>query len=202
VVRVAFTMIELIFAIVIIGITVISLPMMTQATSKGIEDNLVQEAIFAASAELNLAVTAHWDENSIEPGSTDTLARVINTGLCNNITKLRPGHISQPLHRRCLDSSATPIASSNTGAVDALEDAAHGSKNIFTTTITDQAGYKKKYNSVVTVTPSAIFDGANNQNMKKITVTIFDTEIPPNIVTVLNTYSANIGEVDYYKRSY
>jgi len=202
VVRVAFTMIELIFAIVIIGITVISLPMMTQATSKGIEDNLVQEAIFAASAELNLAVTAHWDENSIEPGSTDTLARVINTGFCNNITKLRPGHISQPLHRRCLDSSTTPIASSNTGAVDALEDAAHGSKNIFTTTITDQAGYKKKYKSIVTVTPSAIFDEASNQNMKKITVTIYDTKIPPNIVTVLNTYSANIGEVDYYKRSY
>jgi prepilin-type N-terminal cleavage/methylation domain-containing protein len=55
--RLAFTMIELIFAIVIIAISVMSLPMMTQVTSAGIERNLVQEAIFASVAEINLATT-------------------------------------------------------------------------------------------------------------------------------------------------
>ena len=47
--RLAFTMIELIFAIVIIAITVVSLPMMTQVTASGASDNLeAQEAIFKA----------------------------------------------------------------------------------------------------------------------------------------------------------
>ncbi|WP_366755894.1 type II secretion system protein [Sulfurimonas sp.] len=53
----AFTLIELIFAIVIIGISVMSLPMLTQVTSSAIEKNLVQEAIFASVAEINLATT-------------------------------------------------------------------------------------------------------------------------------------------------
>jgi len=45
----AFTLIELIFAIVIIGISFMSVPMMIQATSTGVSKNLeVQEAIFKA----------------------------------------------------------------------------------------------------------------------------------------------------------
>ena len=47
--RQAFTLIELIFAIVIIAISVVSLPMMTQATSSGVFSNLeTQEAILKA----------------------------------------------------------------------------------------------------------------------------------------------------------
>lgn len=200
-VRVAFTMIELIFAIVIIGIAVISLPMMTQATSKGIEGSIVQEAIFAASAELNQAVTYHWDKNSMETNATDTLARVINiSNDCNTTTKLKPGHVSQPLHRRCLDNTALTDANDTSNAtIPNLNNATHGSQNIFTTTTTDQAGYKKNYNSTLTVTRPANFNGAN-QNIKQITVTISDTAGAP--ITLLRTYSANIGEVDYYKRSY
>jgi len=203
VVRLAFTMIELIFAIVIIGITVISLPMMSQVTAKGMEANLVQEAIFAASTELNQAVTMHWDENSMEDGD-DTLARVIDTGDCDDTTRLRLGHITQPLHRRCLDSNLTAIANTKTIAtVDALNDSEHASSNIFTSAITDQTGYKQNYNSELNITSGVIFgtDQVNaNQNIKRVTVTIRDTN--GTTITVLSTYSANIGEVDYYKRSY
>ena len=47
--RAAFSMIELVFAIVIIAISALSLPMMTQATSLGVYKNLeTQEAIFKA----------------------------------------------------------------------------------------------------------------------------------------------------------
>ena len=77
--RAAFTLIELIFAIVIIAISVISLPMMSQTVSEGIDANIVQEAIFASATELNEAVTAHWDENSIEASMPDSSARVIET---------------------------------------------------------------------------------------------------------------------------
>ena len=50
-------MIELIFAIVIIAITVVSMPMMTQVTSAGANKNLeLQEAIYKAVVLTNIAI--------------------------------------------------------------------------------------------------------------------------------------------------
>jgi len=77
----AFTFIELIFAIVIIAISVVSLPTMTSSLSRGIESNLVQEAIFAASTELNQAISSNWDERSLEDGNS-SLGRVVDDGTC------------------------------------------------------------------------------------------------------------------------
>ena len=205
-VRFAFTLIELIFAIVIIGITVISLPMMTQATSKGIEKSIVQEAVFAAAAELNQAVTYFWDKNSMD--TADSLSKVINIGgaECNATTKLRPGHIiSQPLHRRC--SAITLVANAPDTNITNLNNAAGGPTRIYvesgSTTpggIFDSTGYKQDYNSTVIVNQNVRFNGAAyNPNMKRITVTITNGT---DTITKLITYSANIGEVDYYKRSW
>ena len=194
----AFTLIELIFAIVVISISVISLPMMTQTTSKAIDGNIVQEAIFAASAELNGVITAHWDENSMIDGN-NSLARVID--IDNNCTNKRlVGHIEQTLHRRCLDSSDTdPLDATNDDEIYALEDMAHSSQNIFDTDETSAQGYKKKYNSTVEIIRPANFNGSND-HIKEILLTVTDEN--ENNITVLKTYSANIGEVDYYKKVY
>ena len=202
-VRTAFTLIELVFAIVIIAISVISLPMMNQVVSKGVDSSLKQEAIFAAATELNEAVTAHWDENSLEATMLDSYAKVIETGDCSNDVnssryRLRAGHINQPLHRRCLDDNTTgPLDAALAGVFD-LNDMAHGSASILTGT-GGEKGYKDSYNSVLTVTRPANFAGANNNNIKMITSTISDSD---GTLALLRTYSANIGEVDYYKRGY
>lgn len=204
--RAAFTLIELVFAIVVIAITVISLPMMNQAVSKGVDSNIVQEAIFAASTELNEVVTAHWDENSIEPANTNSLARVIQSSIqdCENDSSLptfrqMQGHINQPMHRRCLDSNATAVSATNTSTVDALEDMAHSAQDIFIQDVKDATGYKDAYTSEVIVTYPANFNGSNS-NMKAITINIKNSK--SELVTSLKTYSANIGEVDFYKRRY
>lgn len=193
----AFTLIELIFAIVVIGISVVSLPMMMQTTSDAIDGNLVQEAIFAASSELNGAISANWDEHSMQD-TNNSLARVIDIeNRC--INNRLEGHITQPLHRRCLNSSATdPLDSTNDDNIYALEDMAHTSQNIFDTDATNAQGYKKKYNSKVEITRPANFNGSN-QHIKKIELTV--TDDTDEIVTILKTYSSNIGEVDYYKKS-
>jgi len=198
VVRGGFTLIELIFAIVVISISVMSLPMMTQTTSKGIEGNLVQEAIFAASAELNGVVTAHWDENSMEDDKNG-LARMID--IDNNCSDKRLlGHIPQPFHRRCLDNSDTnPLDGTSDSDIYALEDMQHGTQNIFDTDKTNAQGYKKRYNSQVTISRPSNFNG-NSNHIKEILLTVTDKD--GNKITVLKTYSANIGEVDYFKRSY
>ena len=206
-VRYAFTMIELIFAIVVIGIAVMSLPTMNQATSSGIEGNLVQEAVFAASTELNQAVSANWDDNSLEPGAPNSLARVIEltAGSCDNnpsspTFRQMAGHINQPLHRRCLDSNATSLATADVADVTALNDMNKTNATLDNAT-TDETGYKLNFTTTVAIANNAIFDGAANPNMKKITVTIKDATTSA-VITELVTYSANIGEVDYYKRTY
>jgi len=200
-----FTLIEPIFAIVIISITVISLPVMNQVLAKGMEGNLVQEAVFAAATELNEALTAHWDDNSLEIGDKDGVARVIDiSSICENNSSLptyrqMPGHINQALHRRCLNSSTRGIAVVNDTNVTSLDDMA-GTRTVFiNNTINKQAGYKTDYNATITVTTSPIFNGLANPNMKRITVNVMDGVVP---ITSLTTYSANIGEVDYYKKEY
>ena len=210
--RAAFTLIELIFAIVIIAISVISLPMMSQTVAKGIDANIVQEAIFAAATELNEAVTAHWDENSIEESMSDSSARVIETviNMCENDANLSTfrqmsGHINQPLHRRCLDANTTVTTPSNARvtAVVSLDDMEHGDRNI-TIGTPGSEGYKETYQSNVDVTNTNVIFGTDqinpNPNIKRILSTVKNKD--GTTIAVLRTYSANIGEVDYYKRNY
>jgi len=205
--RYAFTMIELIFAIVVISITVISLPMMNQAISKGIDTNLIQEAIFAAATELNEVTTTQWDEASIDENSSRFISQVINLdGSCesNNSKeryRLKPGHILEPLHRKCLNDLTQAELDSNTSAnVDALEDKKHGYKEIFLNLTPGQEGYKQKYKSALVISYDPTFDGAVKPNMKKVTIRVKDSK--NKIVTSLFTYVANIGGIDYYKRTY
>lgn len=191
--RLAFTMIELIFAIVIIAISVMSLPMMTQVANKGLEESLVQEAIFVGSAELMSATTAYWDTNSMQDINVSSLSRVIDrSNNCDASTRLLPGHINQPYHRRCLDANGTIInvADNNldTTTLDGMEKT---DIPVFINASTTAEGYKKSYTSSIDVNRTG--------NIKMITVTIKDAGTP---VTVLRTQSANIGEIDYYKRSF
>lgn len=204
--RAAFTMIELIFAIVIVSIAVISLPTMIQITSKGIESNIVQEAIFAASAELMGATSYYWDERSMEDNATSRLSRVIDVGVpvCENNAsspryRLRPGHIAQPYHRRCLDSTSDTVLNTSSYDFPNLNNSEHAADEIFTDTVTNAAGYKSVYKSIVSI---ELEDetGATNNNIKKITTTIKNSD--GDTVTSLSVYSANIGEIDYYKRRF
>ncbi len=196
--RFAFTLIELIFAIVVISIAVISLPMMTQLVSKGIESNIVQEAIFAASTELMSASSGYWDANSMSDANLSNLSRVIDiSGDCNNTAssdrfRLRPGHIAQPLHRRCIDSNTTTPADASDVNFPNLNNAAHTSQPIFLLSNPEATGYKNDYNSTLSVT--------RTNDIKFITVSISDSS--GNLITTLRTQSANIGEIDYFKRRF
>lgn len=194
--RRAFTMIELIFAIVIISISVITLPMMIQVNNKGIEDSMVQEAIFAASVELMNASAGYWDVNSMADSAVNHLSRVIDIGgTCNNARtdaryRLRPGHIAQPFHRRCVDNATVTPANTSNSTFPNLNNATGVSKDMFTENITEETGYKKQYKSQVFVT--------QNANIKRIRIDV--TNLDGDLVTSLRMQSANIGEIDYYKR--
>jgi len=193
--RYAFTMIELIFAIVVIAIAVVSLPVMTNVTQKGVEQNIVQEAVYAASSQIMSVLSGCWDERSMADANLSDYSRVIDIGgTCNAITRLRPGHIAQPFHRRCLDSSAVTGLDATGGAYYSLDDAVatvNATANIFDNPNIDAQGYKDTYTSSATIT--------RTNDIKKIVLTINDSS--GGIVTKLITYSANIGEPQYYKRT-
>lgn len=201
--RFAFTMIELIFAIVIISIAVITLPMMAQITSKGIEDNIAQEAIFAASAELMGATSYYWDLNSMQDSNVSRLERVIDVGgTCENNSsspnyRLRLGHVNQPYHRRCLDNSATVVANTSDPDFPNLNNAVNAAiVDLFDIGAAAEAsGYKQVYKSQVSIAA-----GANN-NIKVLTASIYKND-GTTLLTSLKIYSANIGEIDFYKRRF
>ena len=195
----AFTMIELIFAIVIIAISILSLPMMSQVNARNIESNIVQEAIFAASAELMGASAGYWDVNSMEDSNLSSFSRVIDIGGdCNSTIlsdrdRLRIGHIAQPFHRRCVESSTGAVSDIAGTTFFSLDNAEHMDSNyeIFLNSTPDKSGYKKKYYSTLNVT--------RVDDIKYLQVTISDSD---DTLVVLKMQSANIGEIDYYKRRF
>ena len=196
----AFTLIELIFAIVVIAISVMSLPMMTQATSKGIEANIVQEVIFATGAILNESTTYYWDSNSMDDSNTTSggYSRVVNAGACTGggIPYKRAGHIN----RQCLDDNTT--TQNAVGDSTSIEWAENIYNNLDILTGTAAAAtYKDSYSATATVN-SCITAGlciqfgqeVNNPNLKEIVIEVTPTG-SANILVRLRTYVANIGEV-------
>ena len=201
--RKAFSMIELIFAIVIIGITVMSLPVMSRITQRGVEAGIIQEAIFAASSELMSASAGYWDVGSMDDEEFSYISRVIDVGSdCNSTLlsdryRLRPGHITQPLHRRCIDANITTIAPSagTSTTFPSLHNAAHIKQAIFTSNDTNATGYKQAYQSWLQVSSNA------GSNIKDINITVYDRD-GTNPLVLLRMRSANVGEIDFYKRRF
>ena len=192
-VKLAFTMIELIFAIVVIGISIMSLPIMTNIIDKGVENNLNQEAIFAASAKLMDATSGYWDENSMQDANKSYASRVINIdGDCNATTKLRAGHINQAYHRRCLENLTTQPTDISDGNFYDIDDATHLDEKIFVDYTDSSAGYKEDFTSSIKV--------KRDNDIKTVTITIKDENSKP--ITMLKTQSANIGETEYFKRTF
>ncbi|MCF6330366.1 MAG: type II secretion system GspH family protein [Sulfurimonas sp.] len=202
--RLAFTLIELLFAIMIMGITMVSVPIIMSSNAKGFETTIIQEAIFAASAELNQALSFRWDENSLNEVTNPTgLTRVIETGDCDDVTRLRPGHIRQKYHRRCLDDDNISVSTlgPDSGDLDDIDDIDTNIKDMFLNDSTTATGYKHRYQSTIGITYGAIGNvNASSNNAKLITITVSDDQ--GETVTVLRSYTLNIGEVDFYERTY
>ena len=67
--RKGIAMIELIFAIVIMGITLMSIPNLIYQASESGYTTIQQESIAAAASDLSLILAREWDENGTNPSS-------------------------------------------------------------------------------------------------------------------------------------
>ena len=87
-------MIELIFSIVIMGIVLLSAPMLISVASKSTAVALQQEGINEASARTNMVLTYDWDENNINVLCAETPS-VLHTASGVNALKMLPGTLKR-----------------------------------------------------------------------------------------------------------
>jgi len=203
--RYAFSMIELIFAIVIIAIAVMALPVMTQTTGKGIEGNLVQEAIFASAAKLNEITSYRWDENSLEDNTIRVIWTSDNDCNTSSSSSQRQGHIN----RQCLDKNYSEVQPTNplgmeeddNGNYDDIDDFNDVSAPLYIGSVDTAEGYKTSYTMDVNISYASFGRiTADSKNIKEINITIMDPNT--NLITLkVHTYSANIGaKPKYYSK--
>lgn len=100
--RTAIAMIELIFAIVIIGLVLLTAPMLIDRSTKSTYVALQQESIAAAATQMNMIMTAEWDHSN-----TDNIegAPVLQTGTTSaavsNCTSQHPIGVTSASGRYC-----------------------------------------------------------------------------------------------------
>ena len=224
--RHAFTMIELIFAIVIMAIVIIALPRMMRTNSNALEANINQEAIFVASAVMVQTLSYPWDAHSVDNNGTyDKIVAIpggsviYNRHLDKNDTNrsFRIGAVLEPGHRRFHEYNATDanISGLKTSSPNLL-----CQKDKLFPFINDWAsanGYKniyKAYTNVSYITDTNdtkgvfVFSSKGSQatptNMKVVTITVKIPGVGKKLKTivVLRSYTANIGETDSAPRVY
>ena len=97
----AIAMVELIFALVIMGIVLMSAPMLIQQSIKSSNVALQQEAIVAASSQTSILLSMYWDENNTEGESPVLDVNNIGTGFT------QPGLSGNVVGRAIHDANAT-----------------------------------------------------------------------------------------------
>lgn len=220
--RSAFTMIELIFAIVIIAISMLALPMIMTVDASNQEDSLVQEGIMLTTTKVSQALTFPWDPvSSSEAAGVMSASQVLDTpvppaGLERSaVADFRIGHFQAQLRRRLTPPTAPRAASAIGAGANSISSLDGDSEPVGVAG--GQFGYKKQWRldtSVSYVTDVAAYAGTainfayntaatGPSNIKMVQVTA--TDITPgsagNIVR-LTSYSSNIGEAEFYKRRY
>lgn len=117
-------MVELVFSIVIMGLVLMSAPMLIDRSSKSTYVALQQESIAAAATQINMIMTAEWDDadtNSTE-GSPVLQTGTTSTAI-SNCTTPHPVGVTSSSGRYCtgLSSSSTFFSASTTLGTEGAE---------------------------------------------------------------------------------
>lgn len=214
--RSAMSMLELVFAIVIMGIAVMSLPLILTQVQTNNAFALQQEAILAAKTKIGDILTYEWDDRSYNATAQRSFVLYTTNGDpeldCNATTNRRIGHINADYRRKCSVTGATTSAIGDIGAdggdLDDIDDF-NGQATTIARTL-ETAGTLDYVFTALTLTPTITYasdtatynntplnnftfnpDNANARtNIKRIAVTV--TGGNQNIT--LRAFSCNIGE--------
>ncbi len=217
----ASSMIELVIAIVVMGIAVMTLPLMLERNQENNAFAMQQETILAARTEIGDILTYPWDENSIKDNVVGVVD-VVNgdSELDRNTTQRRIGHIRQDKRRKLFSDETNASLTSTfdyTADGDIIPDDIddfNGDKSY--DSITSSLSYRFKFDINTTVayvsdTTNYTLNNINfnfntntanlSTNIKMIELNVSNTE---NSITpfTLRAYSANIGGNQLLRRDW
>ncbi len=218
-----FSLIEVVFAIIIIAISLMSVPMLLKESAKSNEFSMIQEAILATSTKMGNILSYPWDKNSYD--STNKILRILDVKAgdseLNRVTSgindnnLRIGCIYLNKRRRFFDyinpGVVYPDTTVNNSNKQSINDFHDESKNIGGSGAFD---YKDKNTSITSkiyyisdnidfsqtsitasLNPSTLNPITNNKNSTNIKMVQIRTTMP-NLgkSIVLRSYLSNIGQ--------
>ncbi len=227
--RPAIAMIELIFAIVVIGIVLMSAPLLIQTSVKSGYVAVQQEAINEAATRMNMIMSYPWDENDADPLYNAPILHVTNGAPdLNEIGSTGKRKGMPPLSSRSFirsDGTGTLFASSTLGSdggdSDDIDDFI-GDINL-TLVETAKSDYIEKesinINTAVVyasdtvggydqndITYNPFGAGATSTNIKAITVTLTSdvtkSSEEMNKTITLQAFSCNIGSYELVYRDF
>lgn len=222
--RKAASMIEMVIAIVVMGIAVSALPLILTQSQNSNAFSLQQETILATKAKLGYILAYEWDANSYD--ASTSISRVLDTTASPaahdafdvNATTLirRVGHINADKRRRLFDvGHAQRSPQAETAGFDDIDDFNGRDENItitpnnedyiFTinlhsnvTYIGDGRGLVNYDNNVTAFTFDKDTNTTNPTNIKMVTVTTTGN----NMNIVMRAFASNIGESGILRKAW
>lgn len=190
----AFTLIELIVMIVVIGIAFMTLPIILMITTAAIENTVESRGFYHGVAKTKAILSKPWDENNVDDFATSGIYYVLNTdedsgGLVCENNKNRSGHYAGQNRRMCEASYASSIQLDGeaVGFYDDIDDFHQTSGTVSDFVINSNIEYiaYQSGSVVANLAPSA-----TTSNIKLVTVTVLKDG---KTVTEYKYYATNIG---------
>lgn len=224
--RPAVAMIELIFAIVIMGIVMMSAPMLISSASQSIGVTLQQEGVNEASSRVNMLLTHAWDEQDTNNSCIPPVLLTVGDSELNSTTDNRRVGVPKNSNSRTFLCGTTQLNASALGidpgdlVNDDIDDFTNttlvvdlsgaGGKDYIeqntvsiATAITYASDTANYANQIITYNANGAAAGATS-NIKAIAVTLTSTsattEFSKNII--LRAFSANIGGYEFESREF
>ena len=207
--RAAFTLIELIFSMVIIAIAFTVIPKIMQLATKASSQNLREEAMYNAVAYIGLIKSTAWDENNTE---VDDIL-ISNDGNseydCNLSSGYRRGGFDGS--RNCKDDKNSSIDLGEDSNDDGYDDDMDDFDAVIATNDTNSREYNLtigvKYIQDINETEAQFVNSEedNSTNTKLVTITVKvkkkDSALGTSLVQ-MPFVTENIGQLQINKRSW
>jgi len=225
--RPAIAMIELIFSIVIMGIVMMSAPMLISTAAKSTTVALQQEGIHQAVSRMNMIMTYEWDQNDTNESCIPPVLHVTagdnDLDVSGTTARRRGVPASSKSHTfKCLSedfnaSTTLGIEGTENNDIDdfgsaslGLNSTGVGGKDYIEQTtiqidyavgyVDDTASYNSKtfaYNF-----PKTAPTGTSNIKAMRLTLTSTSTADELQKTIILNAFSCNIGGYEYESREF
>lgn len=229
--RKAATLIELLFAIIIISIALMSVPVVIAQAVKTDEFSLNQEALLAGATKMGNILTHAWDENGTQEDISAAKVLVVSNGdseleqYPDKNSSTRIGHFKTDKRRKFWETNssvfleASPIGREESGSDpnDDIDDF-NGETAQLNVSVSNDYDYIKNFQmktNVYYVDDSADYNTTtgtltfgfkttsepNPTNIKMIETTIIDKDTNEPIAT-FRSYASNIGEYELLYRDF